>query len=113
MRNEEIRLRNEEIPQDYTSDLPQQQDVRDPARRWTFASPAPVYDVNERQIGVLNLGSPADYLIIERADSGPELYVPLSAVNRSDESGIYLSLSQADLADPRWQSPPPGARQQS
>ena len=35
-----------------------------------------------------------------------QLYVPLSAVNRSDASGIYLALTQADLQRDEWLTPP-------
>jgi hypothetical protein len=87
-------------------ELPRRQDVSEPARRWTFASPAPVYDADERQVGTLSLGSPGDYLVVQRAGTQPDLYIPLSAVNRSDESGVYLSLTASDLADPRWRQRP-------
>ncbi len=85
--------------------LPGQQDIEQPTRRWTFASPAPVYDANGRQVGTLNLASPEDYLVVQRP-GGPDLNIPLGAVNRSDASGVYLSLSQEDLADRRWLTPP-------
>jgi hypothetical protein len=77
-----------------------------PRERQTFAAPAPVFDANGQQVGVLNLVSPGDYLVIEPVGGGPDLYVPLSAVNRSDESGIYLALTQADLVDDAWRMPP-------
>lgn len=81
-------------------------DITDPRRRWTYSSPAPVFDADGQQIGTLSLGSPGDYLVIQRANAGGDLYLPLSAVNRSDASGIYLSLTRADLEDARWLSPP-------
>lgn len=86
-------------------DLPGRHDIEQPARRWTFASPAPVYDADGRQVGTLNLGSPRDYLVVQRPGER-DLYIPLGAVNRSDASGVYLSLSQADLSDRRWLAPP-------
>lgn len=95
-----------DIPQPETlSDLSQRQDLERPARRWTFASPAPVFDVDGQQVGTLSLASPEDYLVVQRPGA-PDLNIPLGAVNRSDASGIYLSLSRSDLADKRWLTPP-------
>ena len=83
-----------------------QRRMPEPRRSWSFRSPEPVFDVDGEQIGVLSLGSPGDYLVVQRDVGGPDLNIPLSAVNRSDISGIYLSLSRADLQDDRWLSPP-------
>ena len=80
-------------------------DITDPSQRWTFSSPAQVFDANGQQIGVLSLASPGDYLVVQR-DGDPDLYIPLSAVNRSDTSGVYLSLTLADLQGGEWLSPP-------
>ena len=80
--------------------------VPEPTRRWSFRSPTPVFDADEQEIGVLSLSDPGDYLVVQRGADGPDLYIPLSAVNRSDASGVYLSLTRADLRDARWLSPP-------
>ena len=80
--------------------------IPEPRRSWSFRTPEPVFDADGEQIGVLSLGNPGDYLVVQRATGGPDLNIPLGAVNRSDISGIYLSLSRADLQDDRWLSPP-------
>jgi hypothetical protein len=78
----------------------------EPGEWQTFAAPAPVFDANGEQVGVLSLVNPGDYLVILPVGGGTYLYVPLSAVNRSDESGIYLALTRADLRDDAWRRPP-------
>ncbi len=92
-----------ETPDDATIDS--QRAIRD-HQRWSFRSPTPVYAAGGEQIGVLSLGSPGDFLIVQRDEEGPDLAIPLSAVNRSDNSGVYLSLTRADLADERWLAKP-------
>jgi len=93
-----------ELPDDMSAT--NERRVPEPQRSWSFRSPEPVFDANGEQIGVLSLASPGDYLIVQRSAGGPDLNIPLSAVNRSDLSGVYLSLTLADLQDERWLSPP-------
>ena len=83
----------------------ERQDLADPRKRWTSSSRMPVFAADGQQIGTLSLASPGDYLVIQRAGDH-DLYVPLSAVNRSDASGIYLALTQADLQRDEWLTPP-------
>ena len=80
--------------------------IPEPQQRWSFRSPTPVFDANGEQLGVLSLGSPGDYLVVQCDVGDADLFIPLSAVNRSDSSGVYLSLTRADLRDKRWLSPP-------
>jgi hypothetical protein len=91
------------IPDDIS--ITDERGVPAPRRSWSFRTPEPVFDANGEQIGVLSLASAGDYLVVQR-DGGPDLYIPLSAVNRSDISGITLSLTRADLQDERWLTPP-------
>jgi hypothetical protein len=74
----------------------------------SFNADTPVYDANGQRIGAVSLASPGDYLVIHHDGAAPDdaLYVPLSAIGRSDASGIYLDLTAADLADPAWRTPP-------
>ena len=75
--------------------------------RASWDNGTPVYDVNGRRVGTLSVGATGDYLVIlpDGADAAP-LYVPLSAVGRSDATGIYLDLTSTDLADAAWRKPP-------
>ncbi|MFI5273317.1 MAG: hypothetical protein ACHQ4H_09840 [Ktedonobacterales bacterium] len=70
-----------------------------------FADGMPVYDESGTRVGTLNLRETADYLVIEQ-EGGGTLFVPLSAVGRSDASGIYLNLTADVLRDPNWRMPP-------
>lgn len=67
---------------------------------------APVYDANGTRVGTLNLRETADYLVIEPEGGGAPLFVPLSAVGRSDASGIYLDMTADELSNPAWHEPP-------
>lgn len=71
-----------------------------------LADGAPVYDENGTRIGTLNLRETADYLVIEPEGGGASLFVPLSAVGRSDTSGIYLDMTADELSNPAWHQPP-------
>ena len=67
---------------------------------------APVYAENGTRVGTLNLRETADYLVIEPTGGGAPLFVPLSAVGRSDTSGIYLDMTADELSNPHWHEPP-------
>lgn len=67
---------------------------------------APVYAESGIRVGALNLRETADYLVIEPLDGGAPLFVPLSAVGRSDASGIYLDMTADELSNPAWHKPP-------
>lgn len=71
-----------------------------------LADGAPVYAENGARVGTLNLRETADYLVIEPTDGGETLFVPLSAVGRSDASGIYLDMTADELNNPAWHEPP-------
>lgn len=66
----------------------------------------PVFAERGTRVGTLNLRETADYLVIEPEGGGAPLYVPLSAVGRSDASGIYLDMTADELSDPAWHKPP-------
>ncbi len=66
----------------------------------------PVYDESGTRVGTLNLRETADYLVIEPEGGGGPLFVPLSAMGRSDASGIYLDMTADELSDPAWHAPP-------
>jgi hypothetical protein len=74
----------------------------------SFDADTPVYDANGQRVGAVSLTSPGDYLVIQPDGTAPDdvLYVPLSAIGRSDATGIYLDLTAADLTDPAWRTPP-------
>jgi hypothetical protein len=68
---------------------------------------APVFDIDGQRIGTMSLRETGDYLVILAPDiSDGRLYLPLSAINRSDADGIHLSLSRADLTGDHWTVPP-------
>lgn len=66
----------------------------------------PVYDEGGKRVGTLNLRETADYLVIEPEGGGAPLFVPLSALGRSDASGIYLDMTADELSNPAWHKPP-------
>lgn len=65
-----------------------------------------VYDASGQRIGTLDVAETADFLVVRPDDGSGPLFLPLNAVNRSDASGIYLSLTADVLRDPRWRTPP-------
>jgi hypothetical protein len=67
-----------------------------------LADGAPVYDETGARVGTLNLRETAEYLVIEPVGGGAPLFVPLSAVGRSDASGIYLDMTADELSNPAW-----------
>jgi hypothetical protein len=75
-----------------------------------YAGGTPVYDESGQRVGTLDVDETADYLVVHPDDGSGPLFLPLNAVNRSDESGIYLNVTADVLRDPRWRTPPtPGA----
>lgn len=72
-----------------------------------FSEGTPVYDVNGEQVGTVskhNLGENTltlhKGLFFQR-----DIQVPLSAVQRSDAKGIYLSVSKDELQHERYAAP--------
>ncbi len=71
-----------------------------------LADGTPVYAERGTRVGSLNLRETADYLVIEPEGGGAPLFVPFSAISRSDASGIYLDMTADELNNPAWREPP-------
>ena len=67
-----------------------------------------VYDVTGEKIGtVREQNFDGAYLMVEKGWLfTKDFYVPLSLIGRTDAESVYLTISKADLNDPRYESPP-------
>ncbi len=73
-----------------------------------FSEGTPVYDVNGEQMGSVSNYSPVEntFLLHKGPFFQQDIQVPLSAVQRSDARGIYLSVSRDELQHERYAVPP-------
>ena len=69
---------------------------------------ATVYDSAGDKIGTVHENNvQGAYLVVQKGLLfHKDFYVPLSAIARADEQGVYLTVSTADLSDSRYDSPP-------
>ncbi|HEY1387495.1 MAG TPA: PRC-barrel domain-containing protein [Ktedonobacterales bacterium] len=67
-----------------------------------------VYDANGEKVGTVREYNPqASYLVVEKGMLfKKDLYVPVSAINRTTTDGIQLSLFKDDLKADRFTAPP-------
>lgn len=69
---------------------------------------ATVYDAAGDKIGTVHENNvEGAYLVVQKGFLfHKDFYVPLSAIARADEEGVYLTVATADLSDERYDSPP-------
>ena len=69
---------------------------------------ATVYDSAGDKIGTVHENNvQGAYLVVQKGFLfHKDFYVPLSAIARADEEGVYLTVSTAELSDSRYDSPP-------
>lgn len=67
-----------------------------------------IYDTSGDKVGTLNqYDAQGNYLVAQKGLLFPhDIYIPLSAVERSDADGIYLNLTREDLRDERYKTAP-------
>ena len=75
-----------------------------------FAEGTAVYDAGGEKIGAVSEHNvQGQYLVLHKGMFRKDIYVPVSAVQRNDTDGIYLTVYKDDLAnDPRYEQPPMG-----
>ncbi len=68
----------------------------------------PVYDTNNTKIGaVSSVVGQGDYFVVSKGILIPhDVYLPRSAVARSDSSGVFLNVSKDALKENRYLTPP-------
>ncbi len=69
-----------------------------------------VYDASGEKIGRVRASDPqGGYLAVEKGWLFPkDVYIPLSAIARSDTGGVYLTVSKDDLSADAYAQPPQG-----
>ncbi len=69
-----------------------------------------VYDANGDKVGTVKQYNPqASYMVLEKGTLfKKDLYVPVSAIDRTTTDGIRLSLFKDDLKADRFTAPPAG-----
>jgi hypothetical protein len=72
-----------------------------------FSEGTPVYDVNGEQVGTVSRHDPLENTLVLQKGTlfQRDIQVPLSAVQRSDARGIYLSVSRDELQQDRYAVP--------
>jgi uncharacterized protein (TIGR02271 family) len=70
----------------------------------------PVYDVNGDKVGTISeYDGQSTYFVVQKGIIFThDIYVPMSAVTRSDADGIYLNLAKDDITNQDWDNPPSG-----
>lgn len=68
----------------------------------------PVYDTNNAKVGTISsVAGQGDYFVVSKGVLVPhDVYLPRSAVARSDSNGVYLNVSKDALKESRYMAPP-------
>lgn len=69
---------------------------------------ANVYGADGDKIGTVSeYSTDSNYLVVQKGWLFPhDIYVPMSAVDRTDQDGIYLALTKDEVKNQNWENPP-------
>ncbi|MGH2514553.1 MAG: DUF2382 domain-containing protein [Ktedonobacterales bacterium] len=69
----------------------------------------PVFDAADEKVGsVSEHNIQGEYLVVHKGIFHKDVYVPLSAVGRTDANGVYLNLYKDEMKNQNWENPPTG-----
>lgn len=76
-----------------------------------YVEGAPVFASTGEQVGVVDIPpvQGGHLALVQGALFIQVRYLPLSLIRRQDASGVYLTLSKAQVQEDRWKRPPPAA----
>lgn len=74
----------------------------------TFIEGTTVYDANGDKVGTIHdVDAQGGYLVVEKGLLfKKDLYIPVDAVTRRDDDGVYLRYTKDELDQPSFQAPP-------
>jgi uncharacterized protein (TIGR02271 family) len=75
-----------------------------------FLEGTPVFDAAGEKVGsVSEHNVQGGYLVVHKGIFRKDIHVPLSAIGRGDDDGVYLNMYKDELRDQSWDTPPDSA----
>lgn len=72
-----------------------------------FVDGTPVFDAAGEKVGsVSEHNVQGGYLVVHKGIFRKDIYVPLSAIGRGDDDGVYLNMYKDELKNQNWDYPP-------